>query len=114
MSLIYITRTFSASSDYLVYYTTGVELADAENYPKFFNTKLKEAKRYAKGNPDYDSYRGVYNLLPTTTTLSSQMSFILKEPASPRTSETQKLLTPNLMLMERLFAPGWQRIQIPG
>lgn len=51
-------------ADYLVYDTTGIELPVAENNPKFFNTKLKEAKRYAKGNPDYDPYRGVYNLLP--------------------------------------------------
>lgn len=51
-------------ADYLVYDTTGIELPVAENNPKFFNTKLKEAKKLAKGNPDYDPYRGVYGLLP--------------------------------------------------
>ena len=51
-------------ADYLVYDTTGIELPVAENNPKFFNTKLKEAKKLAKGNPDYDPYRGVYSLLP--------------------------------------------------
>lgn len=51
-------------ADYLVYDTTGIELPVAANNPKFFNTKLKEAKRYAKGNPGYDPYQGVYNLLP--------------------------------------------------
>ena len=51
-------------ADYLVYDTTGIELPVAENNPKFFNTKLKAAKKLAKGNPDYDPYRGVYSLLP--------------------------------------------------
>ena len=51
-------------ADYLVYDTTGIELPVAENNPKFFNAKLKEAKKLAKGNPDYDPYRGVYALLP--------------------------------------------------
>ncbi len=51
-------------ADYLVYDTTGIELPVSENNPKFFHTKLKKAKKLAKGNPDYDPYRGVYGLLP--------------------------------------------------
>lgn len=51
-------------ADYLIYDTTGIELPVSENNPKFFNTKLKEAKKLAKGQPNYDPYRGVYGLLP--------------------------------------------------
>ncbi len=51
-------------ADYLIYDTTGIELPVSENNPKFFNTKLKEAKKLAKGDPNYDPYRGVYGLLP--------------------------------------------------
>ena len=51
--------------DYLIYDTTGIEANVAENNPKFFNTKLKEAKRFAKGNESYNPYIGVYSLLPS-------------------------------------------------
>lgn len=51
-------------ADYLIYDTTGIELPVAENNPKFMNTKLKQAKRLAKGNPDYNPYIGVYSMLP--------------------------------------------------
>lgn len=51
-------------ADYLICDTTGIELPVSENNPKFFHTKLKEAKKLAKGNPNYDPYRGVYGLLP--------------------------------------------------
>lgn len=54
----------SKKADYLIYDTTGIELRVAENNPKFMNTKLKEAKKSAKANTEYDPYRGVYNLLP--------------------------------------------------
>lgn len=52
-------------ADYLIYDTTGIEANVAENNPKFFNTKLKEAKRFAKGNESYNPYIGVYSLLPS-------------------------------------------------
>lgn len=51
-------------ADYLIYDTTGIELAVAENNPKFMNTKLQEAKKLTKKNPEYDPYLGVYALLP--------------------------------------------------
>ncbi|MCM1487809.1 MAG: ISNCY family transposase [Firmicutes bacterium] len=54
----------SKKSDYLIYDTTGIEPKVKENNPKFMNTKLKEAKKIAKSNPDFDPYKGVYGLLP--------------------------------------------------
>lgn len=60
-----ICRKISAEkADYLIYDTTGIELPVSENNPKFLNTKLKESKKFAKQNPDYNPYIGVYNLLP--------------------------------------------------
>lgn len=58
-------------ADYLMYDTTGVELPVAENNPKFLSTKLKEAKKIAKGNPNYDPYKGVYSLLPDASRANS-------------------------------------------
>ena len=52
-------------ADYLIYDTTGIEANVSENNPKFFNTKLKEAKKLSKGNAGYDPYKGVYSLLPS-------------------------------------------------
>lgn len=54
-------------ADYLIFDTTGIEPTVAENNPKFFNAKLREAKKYAKGNPNYNPYIGVYSLLPKET-----------------------------------------------
>ena len=51
-------------SKYLIFDTTGIEPDVKENNPKFFNSKLQSAKSLAKGNPDYDPYKGVYGLLP--------------------------------------------------
>ena len=51
-------------SQYLIYDTTGIEPKVKENNPKFLNTKLKEAKKIAKSNPDVDPYKLVYLLLP--------------------------------------------------
>lgn len=47
-------------ADCLIYDTTGIEANVAENNPKFFNTKLKEAKKLAKGNESYNPYMGVF------------------------------------------------------
>lgn len=55
----------SKKADYLIYDTTGIEAKVSENNPKFFNTKLKEAKKLSKGNLEYNPYKGVYSLLPT-------------------------------------------------
>ena len=51
-------------ADYLIYDTTGIVLLVAENNPKFFNTKLKQAKAIAKNKLDCDPYKLVYNLFP--------------------------------------------------
>lgn len=51
-------------ADYLIYDTSGIELPVKENNPKFFNTKLKSAKKLAKSNTNYDPYKCVYNLMP--------------------------------------------------
>lgn len=51
-------------ADCLIFDTTGIESYVAENNAKFANTKLKQAKNYAKSNPDYDPYKGVYSLFP--------------------------------------------------
>ena len=53
-------------NDYMIYDTSGAEATVKENNPKFFNTKLSQAKKIAKSNPGYDPYKGVYSLLPET------------------------------------------------
>lgn len=58
-------RINAKKADYLIYDTTGIEANVSENNPKFFNTKLKEAKKLAKGNEGYNPYAGVYYLLPS-------------------------------------------------
>lgn len=51
-------------ADSLIFDTTGIESHVAENNPKFFNMKLRQAKAIAKTDPSFDPYKGVYNLLP--------------------------------------------------
>ena len=51
-------------ADCLIYDTTGIESYVAENNPKFFSSKLRQAKAMAKTNPGTDPYRAVYGLLP--------------------------------------------------
>ena len=53
-------------ANYLIFDTTGFEIPVAENNPKFFNSKLKQAKAIHKSNPDFNPYSGVYSLLPDT------------------------------------------------
>lgn len=48
----------------LIYDTTGIESYVAENNPKFFSSKLRQAKTMAKANPDTNPYQAVYGLLP--------------------------------------------------
>ena len=54
----------SKKADYLIYDTTGIVPLLAENNPKFFNTKLKQAKKLAKNNQDTNPYKFVYSLMP--------------------------------------------------
>ena len=51
-------------ADSLIYDTTGIESYVAENNPKFFSSKLRQAKTMAKANPDTNPYQAVYGLLP--------------------------------------------------
>ena len=51
-------------SHYLIYDTTGIEPKVKENNPKFLNTKLNQAKKLTKSNPDIDPYKLVYSFLP--------------------------------------------------
>jgi hypothetical protein len=53
-------------ADYLIYDTTGIEPYVAENNPKFLNTKLNQAKKMAKSNPNINPHTFVYSLLPET------------------------------------------------
>lgn len=51
-------------ADSLIYDTTGIESCVAENNPKFFSSKFRQAKSMVKINPDTDPYRAVYGLFP--------------------------------------------------
>jgi len=62
----------SKKAAYLIYDTTGIEPYVAENNPKFFNTKLKEAKKTSKVYPEYNPYLGVYSTLPDTADANSE------------------------------------------
>ena len=67
-------------ADYFIYDTTGIELPVAENNPKFFNSKLREAKKLAKSNPNFDP--------PTRTPASSISTVISAMPPSSASSPT--------------------------
>jgi len=58
-------------ADYLIYDTSGIELPVKENNPKFFSSKLRQAKQFVKQNPAYDPYKGVYALLPKASATNS-------------------------------------------
>lgn len=53
-------------ADYLIYDPTGIEANVAENNPKFLNTKLNQAKKMAKGNPNLNPHALAYSMLPET------------------------------------------------
>ena len=60
-----ICRTMAAElADSLIFDTTGIESYVAENNPKFFHSKLNQAKAFAKANPEVNPYKAVYGLLP--------------------------------------------------
>jgi len=54
-------------ADYMIYDLTGIEANVAENNPKFFNTKLNQAKKATKMNPDINPHALAYSLLPETS-----------------------------------------------
>jgi len=51
-------------ADMLNFDTTGIESYVAENNPKFLMSKEKQAKSYAKVNPDFDAEKGRYAFMP--------------------------------------------------
>jgi len=53
-------------ADYLIYDTTGGEPNVAENNPKFLNSKINNAKKIARKNPDINPFSLAYSLLPET------------------------------------------------
>jgi len=53
-------------ADYLIYDPTGIEAYVAENNPKFLNSKLNQAKKVAKKNPEINPHALAYSLLPET------------------------------------------------
>jgi len=53
-------------ADYLIYDSTGIEAYVAENNPKFLNSKLNQAKKAAKKNPNINPHAFAYCLLPET------------------------------------------------
>jgi hypothetical protein len=60
-------------ADYLIFDTTGIEAKVNENNPKFFNSKLKEAKNFSRTCPDYNPYSNVYRLLPDYANANSDI-----------------------------------------
>lgn len=59
-------------ADYLIYDTTGFESYVAENNPKFFNSKLKQAKKFSKTN-DSNPYITVYAILPSSSNTNPEI-----------------------------------------
>lgn len=57
----------------LIYDTTGIESYVAENNPKFFSSKLRQAKAMAKANPDTKPYQAVYGLLPDCAAANTEV-----------------------------------------
>jgi len=53
-------------SDYLIYDPTGIEAYVAENNPKFLNSKLIQAKKYAKKSPGVNPHSLAYSQMPET------------------------------------------------
>lgn len=53
-------------ADYLIYDLTGVLANVAENNPKFLNTKLTNAKKLAKKNPNLNAHALAYSSMPET------------------------------------------------
>jgi hypothetical protein len=51
-------------SDYLIYDLTGIEAYVAENNPKFLNSKLNNAKKISRKNPDLNPHSLAYSLMP--------------------------------------------------
>ena len=59
-------------ADYLICDTTGFESYVAENNLKFFNTKLKQAKKFSKIN-DSNPYTAIYSILPSSSSANPEV-----------------------------------------
>lgn len=59
-------------ADYLIYDTTGFESYVTKNNPKFFNSKLKQAKKFSKTN-DTNPYAAVYSMLPSSSNTNPEV-----------------------------------------
>jgi len=55
-------------ADYLIYDATGIEAYVAENNPKFLNSKLNQAKKLSKSNPELNPHSLAYSQMPETAT----------------------------------------------
>ena len=55
-------------ADYLIYDPTGIKVQVAENNPKFLNTKIMQAKKLSKTNPDLNPHALAYASMPDTAT----------------------------------------------
>ena len=53
-------------ADYLIYDPTGIEAHVAENNPKFLNSKLNQAKKLSKKNPELNPHSLAYSMMPET------------------------------------------------
>jgi hypothetical protein len=51
-------------ADYLIYDPTGIEVKVAENNPKFLHSKVTNAKKLVKKNPDFNPYTFAYSQMP--------------------------------------------------
>ena len=51
-------------ADYLIYDPTGIKVNVAENNPKFLNTKINNAKKLAKNNPELNAHSLAYASMP--------------------------------------------------
>lgn len=56
----------SKKSGYLIYDTSGSEAYVKENNPKFLNSKINQAKKAAKKNPEINAHSLAYSMLPET------------------------------------------------
>ena len=54
-------------ADYLIYDPTGIEAYVTENNPKFLNSKLIQAKKLSKLNPELNPHSLAYSMLPETS-----------------------------------------------
>jgi hypothetical protein len=65
----------AALADMLIKDTTGIESYVAENNPKFAMLKERQAKSYAKVNPDFDAEKGRHALMPQAAESNGEVKY---------------------------------------